>query len=526
MGNGKDPDSNNVVINKDGQGDAGSNGQGPKGRKFEPESVNELFSLSSLEKKQEDPLDEPVELNVDEPYIPPTIEAHLDEPTQVEPEAPGRILLAKEPTEAPPPPAPVEQPFSPLEDSGSGKNVPLAKMETSQGEAAGTASQGEAAGAASQGDAADTAPQGEAAGTEPQGEAAGTEPQGDAEGEKHYVSQAVQDLAGMDEETLKESKAAKKPSKKKPEPEKGIRAHIWQLFLILNQFFLVLWVVGSIIRNRPYALISVALVILILLLSFQAFHFLKIQTKAALAFLGSSLALAITSLHNPDINLVFFVPLTIIWGLILLGLWIYCFISTCKTVTFQRKKTLIILSIFFAYTLLGLLAGLISFFSGSTTIKLDNLNNSPAVIGTVLPWLLKPSFFFAIILPLVSAVFFFRYQIKTLSSANTGTKHAAGVFLGLASIFLMIFGFMGLQGATENLPGVAASLKKLVPQGSIFWDESNVHPEDQPASQAAEETPPEEAPPVTVITPEQPEKTPPATPPQTSDTSPAATPSP
>jgi hypothetical protein len=205
----------------------------------------------------------------------------------------------------------------------------------------------------------------------------------------------------------------------------------------------------------------------------------------------------------------------------------------------HKNVASIIFGLILLYALIGLVAAFISFIFGDTKITLDNLHDSPKLLAG-LPWILKPAFFFSMLLPLFSAILFFRYAFKVLSKSFTGVKHLAGFFLAFGCIFLMVFGFLSYNNAVASLPTVAKALTSIVPTGTMFWDDSDngeqaqkteddVTPSAATPPVAVETTPPVTTPPATeaalpVEAPPVAEATPPVTtPPVTEAVAPVAT---
>ncbi|MDR2352695.1 MAG: hypothetical protein LBF22_05935, partial [Deltaproteobacteria bacterium] len=281
-----------------------------------------------------------------------------------------------------------------------------------------------------------------------------------------HVSQAVKDLREMKDEDYQET-LDKEGSP--PKSESPVSDLFWQFFLIVSEIFLALWVAGTFLGNAPYELTGLLLVIIVGILSFPSFHFLKNPTKAGLAFMGMGLAFAITAFHDPDVKLIFYLPLALIWAIILVCYWFFVAISVWKIFGVQKKKSFTILLLLLLYPGIGLFATFHGAFGQTDPFNLSYVIDSPKVLS-LLPWFIKPIFFSAVMLPLAAAFLFFRYEFRVFSSPGPGGRHHAGFFLALASIFLFIYGYFGITHNVSYLTGFNQSIKNiLVPHGSFLW---------------------------------------------------------
>ncbi|MDR2613122.1 MAG: hypothetical protein LBG06_09995, partial [Deltaproteobacteria bacterium] len=322
----------------------------------------------------------------------------------------------------------------------------------------------------------------------------------DSEGKaRQPVSQAVQDLADMDEGQLKELKDAKAPKDAKAgENVYSPRDLVWLFLLVLNEVFLALWLIGTILADRPYEGLSVAVVGLFLVLSFPLFKWLRIPTKAGLAFLGTSVAFTVSSLHNPEVtnpgavlNLLPGLPFALIWSLTLSALWVSVLVSSLRLFGLRKHKLSIVPLLLLLYPAIGLFSALVSYFGGMIPqpwpgFTFGYLNQSPFALTTLLPWFIEPAIFFDVLLPLAAAAVFFRYEIKVLSDTAREGKHHAGLYLGLGCLFLTLAGFMFDATSGRHVQDVTGAIQRSIPSGNILVKS----PEEAPVPAAPAEAAP------------------------------------
>ncbi|MDR1312468.1 MAG: hypothetical protein LBQ12_01950 [Deltaproteobacteria bacterium] len=295
------------------------------------------------------------------------------------------------------------------------------------------------------------------------------------------VSQAVQDLADLDESQLKELKDRKT---EKDESGASLKDHVWMCLLVACQVFLIFWIVGTLIDSRPYTGLSVALVALAILVSFPVPKWIRVPTKAGLAFLGVALAFLVTSFHKGDVHLIPALPISLVWALTAMALWVAVLVTVLKVFFAKGRKASTVMIVLLIYPAVGLLSALVSYFGGAAPdgFTFKYLNSSPFALTTFLPWFIEPAMFFDVLLPLAAAAVFFRYEIRVLSNPAIEVKQHAGVFLGLGCLVLSLAGFMFDATSGDHATGLTNSIKSLAPTGNFLWREDEAVPVEQGAA--------------------------------------------
>ncbi|MDR2339535.1 MAG: hypothetical protein LBF40_05315 [Deltaproteobacteria bacterium] len=304
------------------------------------------------------------------------------------------------------------------------------------------------------------------------------------------VSQAVLDLSNAEGDTTETPQATQVTQ---PKVKKLGQAHetLWHIFAVVCQVFLLIWVVGSFVGNRPYNVTGLILALVVILLTFPKLSFLSAQTKGGLAFLGTSIAFTLTAFHNSDVSLLRILPIPLVWAILLLALWVYVFASVYHLFWANHRKLAIVFMVLLLYPVWGLLASIVGSFSAGAVpgpdapyFSLPHLNSSPQSLS-FLPWFLTPSMFFNIILPLAAAVLFFRYAIKVILSPGLSGRHFAGLFLALGCVFLVVTGFIDETYPQKAFESVHKIVGEQIPDHTLAWRTGEVYTGDQPAPGAS-----------------------------------------
>jgi hypothetical protein len=277
------------------------------------------------------------------------------------------------------------------------------------------------------------------------------------------------------EDPSAESPAVKQVDQPKVRKLNQGRESLWRVFTLLNHIFLIIWVAGSFFGGAPYKFSGLILAVAVILLSFPRFDLLSTQTKAGIAFLGTSAALLLTALHNTDVSLLYILPVPVIWVLTLSGLLIYVAICVYSLFWSGRRKLALIFLLILLYPSLGLVTSVTGYFvDGSGPFNLAHLNSSPRFLS-FLPWFLSPAFFFTIVVPLAAAVLFFRYALRVVFKPSITGRHYAGLFLGLGSVLILVAGFADLTHPNRAFTSLNASLSGSVPVDTLFWRGGEVY---------------------------------------------------
>ena len=298
--------------------------------------------------------------------------------------------------------------------------------------------------------------------------------------ENHPTSQALMDMqdAGLTpEEAIEASKAETFGSNKNKQTKETneasptetlvrIAKFRWFVLLVLALASTATWAVEAQYMGRPYSILAWGLLGLTIILSLVTTKFLRLPTRAGLAALGWSASFFISALYGPPAD-IFHIPASLPWAgmLVLVSLWVAVAIWR----KLGRYKIVdIILSIFLVYALLSPVWSLVdSYMMGQAlALNFNVLSASPDMITSHLPWFLWPmSVMIAVILPL-AALLALGDQISALR--HKGKRHGGNLFLALAFILLIPYGFLSFNQAVTENPQWTNAIRSYFPEASSF----------------------------------------------------------
>ncbi|MDR2141230.1 MAG: hypothetical protein LBR11_05460 [Deltaproteobacteria bacterium] len=317
----------------------------------------------------------------------------------------------------------------------------------------------------------------------------------DATESSTIISQAAQDLAnGRDQmrdlNTLGDQPKVGPAQKKSPVKTMG-----WFLLYILSLFILVFWSAISFIHDTPYAWSGLVLALATLLVSIPTFHFISLPARASLAGIGLALALALTSLYNPEAQMVPGLSFPILWATTLILAWIVVFWVVWRSYGREKPGIAILLSFALFYPILG--SGLSLFHSLSLILTgtegpdltLAALNRSPARVTQTLPTFLWPQALMGLLIPLLAALFAFKAQLAKLLRKKP-PLHFAPFFYGLAFLILLIPGFLAFRPLSENTE-LARGIRGVYRDADFYYSTNRSESQKATAGSPAETTPAE-----------------------------------
>ena len=240
----------------------------------------------------------------------------------------------------------------------------------------------------------------------------------------------------------------------------------WFVLLVLSLASTAAWAVEAQLMGRPYNILAWGLLGLTILLSLVTTKFLRLPTRAGLAALGWSASFFISALYGPPAD-IFHIPAALPWGgvLVLIILWVAVAIWR----KLGRYKVVdLILSVFLVYATLCPLWSIVdSYMMGQAlALNFDVLTASPTMITSNLPWFMWPmTVMIAVILPL-AALLAMGDQISALK--HKGKRHGGNLFLSLAFILLIPYGFLSFNQAVTENPQWASMLRSNFPGAAAF----------------------------------------------------------
>ncbi|MDR1084973.1 MAG: hypothetical protein LBP22_08985 [Deltaproteobacteria bacterium] len=285
------------------------------------------------------------------------------------------------------------------------------------------------------------------------------------------VSQAVQDLNNSRTEPQEsETRTPDKPSEKSL-----FGSLIWHSILVLSLATVVIWGGMSFIGDEPYHWTALVLTLLTLLAAVPTVKFFSLPSRAGLSCLGLTLALAITSMYDPNAHIIPGVGFPAVFSLILFVTWLLVLWAVWRAYGTSKPGVAILLTAVLAYPLLGsglsLYNCLSGFFSGSEypDLTISSLNHSPAFVTGVLSAapVIWPQAVMAILIPLIAAILVIHRQITRITTKKS-PRHLAGFCLGLCFIILLIPGFLSFSPLSDN-SSLAKGLRDITPDAEFNY---------------------------------------------------------
>lgn len=315
-------------------------------------------------------------------------------------------------------------------------------------------------------------------------------------------SQVLQDMdeAGMSlEEALISSRETVEKERSKKGDDKRSKAERlvtvarfrWYVLLFLAALSVLAWAVEAQLSERVYNWQAWALLAITVLVGFLPYKFLRIPTRAGLASICWGASYVISAVYGPASTMYHNLPAALIWSGLLSLIMIWVGVAIWRKIGRYRVID-IILSIILIYAALGPIWALVDNIMAGAALNLsfDVLAASPKFITSHLPWYLWPmSVTVALILPL-AALFSLWDQCSALR--RRGARHGGNIFLALAFISLIPYGFLSFNQAVEAKPLWAQQIRAAIPAGEGDGSHKIAISNEKPGAatpEAAEPTP-------------------------------------
>jgi hypothetical protein len=288
-----------------------------------------------------------------------------------------------------------------------------------------------------------------------------------------FVSQAVQDLAN-DQDGPNDFNALKTaPNNPGDQTQRKslLKSAGWFSLYVLCLLVMAFWAAVSFIHEAPYHWSALVLALATLLVSIPTWRFLSLPTRATMAGLGLTLALTLTSLYNPESEILPGLSFPALWVVTLFLAWLVVFTFVWRKYGREKPGLGILLSFALLYPLLGgalnLFQAIAGFWSGADgpSLTLASVNSSPLQATDKLPAFLWPQAIMAILIPLLASLLAFRTQLSRLLTRKAPFT-LAPFYAGLAFLFLLVPSFLAFTPLSQG-----ASLAKNVRGlwGAEFW---------------------------------------------------------
>ncbi len=282
------------------------------------------------------------------------------------------------------------------------------------------------------------------------------------------ISEAVMDLkeAGLSpEEAYSASQTiTAKNNKKMLKKERDNMASIpkvrWFLLLILSLLTIIAWAVEAQYSARPYKWPALGILVFSILLATFGAKLLRLPTRGGLLAFLASITFIISALYGPSELLFNHIPAALVWSFYLLAIVIWAMVAVWR----RLSQVPVLMLLLYILLLVAASAPAWAIFTQMMaalppTLDFNILSNSPKLLTDLVPWFVWPmSIMLAVVLPL-SAIFALTDQVTALSQA--GTRHGGDLFLALAFLALLPYGFLSYDKAMENFPAGVHALRGL-----------------------------------------------------------------
>lgn len=316
-------------------------------------------------------------------------------------------------------------------------------------------------------------------------------------------SQVLQDIdeAGMSlEEALSSSReSAEKESLQKVDDKRSKAERLvtvarfrWYVLLFLAALSVLAWAVEAQLSERVYNWQAWAILVITVLVGFLPYKFLRIPTRAGLASICWGATYVVSAIYGPASTMYHKLPAALIWSGLLSLIMLWVGVAIWRKIGRYRVID-IILSLILIYAALSPIWALVDNIMAGAALNLsfEVLAASPKFITSHLPWYLWPmSITVAVILPL-AALFSLWDQCSALK--RRGARHGGNIFLALAFLSLIPYGFLSFSQAVEAKPLWAQQLRSVMAAGENYGSHTIVTSDNktEPAVPEAAETKPE-----------------------------------
>ena len=287
-------------------------------------------------------------------------------------------------------------------------------------------------------------------------------------------SQALQDMqeAGL---TVEEDAAESSPEKEEPgKKDKGksqrkgvenlatVARFRWYVLLFLAEISVLGWAVEAQFSSRPYLWTAWAVFAGTFLLGLLTFKVLRVPTRAGLAAVGWGVSYLVSAAYGPQDMLYYNVPAALIWSGLLTLIMLWVGVAIWRKI--GRYKIIdIVLSVVLIYAALSPIWSLVDniMIGAALNLRFNVLAASPHFLTDHLPWYLWPMTVTLIFVLPLAALFSLWDQLSALR--RRGARHGGNIFLALAFISLIPYGFLSFDVAVKEQPNWASELRAVFP---------------------------------------------------------------
>ncbi len=338
-------------------------------------------------------------------------------------------------------------------------------------------------------------------------------------------SQALLDIEA-DEARAAEPEKPASDNKTAPQNLAAIARFRWVLLFVLSLAAIIFWTVEANVSDRPHKFIALGYLAASLILTIPTMKILRIPTRGGLAALLWAGTFFLSAFYGAGERIWDGkIPAALPWGALLIMILLWEAVAVWRKVG-RYKVVDIVMSVIIVYAALSPVLSLSSAIAGGNVLALNfqDVNSSPAFISGHLPWFLWPMTALLFLCLPLAAIFSLWDQLSVLK--RRGARHGGNLFLALAFLLLIPYGFLNYDRAVSELPEVPGLLGMIqlpdappaapepapaVPQTSInpqaleqTLSEMTARDEAAPETPAAPEAPAEAVPPPPAPEPESP----------------------
>ncbi len=252
----------------------------------------------------------------------------------------------------------------------------------------------------------------------------------------------------------------------------------WVLLFVLSLAAVLAWALEAQLSSRPYQWAAWIYLAATVIITVPTVKFLRLPTRAGLAALAWAGTFVVSALYGPAETVFSSVPAALVWSIVLTMAILWILVAVWRKLG-RYKALALILSILLIYAALSpvwTLAQIV--LTGYKALSFPDLCASPYFISARLPWFIWPMSFCLGALVL-GALLSLWDQCSSLR--RKGARHGGNIFLALAFILLLPYGFLTFGQAVSEIPQLADGFRSLYPAAQA-WPPA-------PASPPAAETP-------------------------------------
>lgn len=239
----------------------------------------------------------------------------------------------------------------------------------------------------------------------------------------------------------------------------------WVLLFVLSLAAVLAWAVEAQLSSRPYQWVAWLYLATALIITVPTVKFLRLPTRAGLAALAWAGTFAVSALYGPAETVFSSVPAALVWSIMLTAAILWILAAVWRKLG-RYKPLALILSLLLIYAALSpvwILTQIV--LTGYKALSFSDLCASPHFISAQLPWFIWPMSFCLGALAL-GALLSLWDQCSSLR--RKGARHGGNIFLALAFILLLPYGFLTFGQAVSEIPQLADGFRSLYPAAQAW----------------------------------------------------------